>query len=775
MTHGNRLNLSVRKALRTLLLVAGTCGLSHFSALANASQQSNLQAPDGDDSEKLVIWGESKEQKRTDTASSRITLTVEDTGLINSTTTEDLVKHVPSLVIRKRFIGDSNGTIGIRGSNMFQTSRSMVFADGVPLHYLLQTRWSGAPRWSLVSADEIAQIDVIYGPFSAEYGGNAMGGVINIETSIPTERRVHLEAGFFSHDYSELGFDDRLNGNKQFLSYEDKIEDFSFYFSYNHLKNDGHPQTFRFDRNVTSEVPSDTSEVVEVSGGVTGLDEYGNNTIYFGDNGIAKAETDNFKLKLGYEFGNWFALFNMAYEDRTANTTFANSYLTDSNGETVWNGEVVQDGQYFSVSERNFAGNDLDRRSLLTGLRVQGELNEDWLLEASLSSFSVLEDETRSARQHINSPAHTPAGTIRDYDDTGWQTVKVSVQNDQFMGNQDLSFVIGTEYENYELAINNYNSDDYQAGVKTELTGSSGGDTTLASLYAQINWDINQQWNTVIGGRYEAWSSANGYFGEELHEDRDEDRFSPKLSITYNLDDSWLFRYSAAKAYRFAIVEELFQNERRTQGTSLANANLEPEDGFHQNLMLQKNIEDGYLRVNYFTEQIDDAIFAQTTVVDNRAINTFIPIDTVDTTGIEFIYNKIGLLNNALDIRFNATYLDSKIEKNSANPDLEGNDFPRMPDWRANLTANYHLSEDWKIGTGIRFASSNFGDLDNADTVSNVFGAQDGYLFIDLKTNYQISETTKVSFGVDNVNDEVAFVHHPWPQRTYYVEASLDL
>ncbi len=764
-----------KQALTSLLVIASLSGAANCSVQAEEQQPNNIQSPDGDDSQKLVIWGESKSQKRTDSASSRVTLTAEDMSSINSTTTEDLVKHVPSLVIRKRFIGDSNGTIGIRGSNMFQTSRSMVFADGVPLHYFLQTRWSGAPRWSLVSADEIAQVDVIYGPFSAEYGGNAMGGVINIETAIPTERRVHLEAGFFSHDYAELGYDDRLNGNKQFLSYEDVAGDLSFYFSYNHLQNDGHPQTFRFDRGATTDAPDDSSQIIPVTGGIVGADEYGNQTIYFGDNGIAKAETDNFKIKIGYEFEDWFALFNMAYEDRATNTTAANSYLRDANGNIVWNGDVVQDGLYYSVSERNFAGNELERRSLLTGLRVQGELSNDWLLEASLSSFSVLQDETRSSGANKNSPAYQASGTIREYDDTGWQTAKVSLQNDQFMGNKQLSFIAGYEYENYQLTINNYNSDDYQAGVKTELSGTSGGDTMLASFFAQLNWDINQQWNTVIGGRYESWRSENGFFGDQLHQDRDENRFSPKLSVTYQMNQAWLFRYSAAKAYRFAIVEELFQNERRTQGTSLANANLEPEDGFHQNLMLQKNIENGFLRVNYFTEQIDDAIFAQTTVVDNRAINTFIPIDTVKTTGVEFIYNQIGLFNNALDLHFNLTYLDSKIDKNSANTALEGNDFPRMPDWRANLTANYHVTEDWNIGAGMRFASSNFGDLDNADTQSNVFGAQDGYLFFDLKTNYQVNQTTRLSFGVDNVTNEVAFVHHPWPQRTYYIEASLDL
>lgn len=756
-----------KHSISYLLIASAITGIG-----GNLTYAEEILSPDSDGSQKLVIWGDSKEHKQTDRASSKSILTPEDMAAINATTTEDLVKYEPSLVIRKRFIGDSNGTIGIRGSNMFQTSRSMVFADGVPLHYFLQTRWSGAPRWSLVSADEIAQVEVVYGPFSAEYGGNAMGGVVNIETSIPTERRVHLEAGFFSHDYQELGFDQQLNGNKQFLSYEDKIEDFIFYISYNHLENDGHPQTFRFSG--ISDGSPDGSET-QVIGGIPGVNEYNDDVVYFGNNGIAQSDTDNFKIKLGYELENWFTLLNVAYEDRTTETTFAENYLTDINGEPVWDGSVIQNGQVFNVRERNFAGSSLDRRSLLVGLRVQGELNKDWLLEANLSSFNVLQDETRSGLANVASPAHTSQGTIRDYDNTGWQTGKVSVQNDRFLENDDLSFVAGIEYENYELVINNYNSDNYQAGVKTDLTGTSGGDTTLQAIYAQFDWDIDEKWNTVIGGRFESWSSDNGFFDDQVHPNRSESRFSPKLSVSYNLEPNWLLQYSIAKAFRFPIVEELFQNERRTQGTSLANANLEPEDGFHQNLMIQKNVEDGYLRVNYFTEQIDDAIFAQTTVVDNRSINTFIPIDTVDTVGIEFIYNQVGLLNNLLDVRFNTTYLDSKIDKNSANTDLEGKIFPRMPDWRANLSINFHLNARWDIGGGARYASNSFGDLDNGDTASNVFGAHDSYLFFDLRTNYQINENTKLSLGVDNVTDEAAFVHHPWPQRTIYVEASFDL
>ena len=193
--------------------------------------------------EEVKVWGEARDSANAGYTNPTSVLTQEDMVSINATTTEDLVKYEPSIVIRKRYIGDSNGTLGLRGSNMFATARSMVFADGVPLHYLLQTRWGGAPRWTMVSASEIAQVEILYGPFSAEYSGNSMGGVILIETAIPQEREVHVDLDYFSQDFNAYGFDDSLSGYKTFVSYGDtfhidNLGDLSVYLSYNHLDND---------------------------------------------------------------------------------------------------------------------------------------------------------------------------------------------------------------------------------------------------------------------------------------------------------------------------------------------------------------------------------------------------------------------------------------------------------------------------------------------------------------------------------------------------------
>ncbi|MFT5361528.1 MAG: iron complex outermembrane receptor protein, partial [Porticoccaceae bacterium] len=46
-------------------------------------------------------------------------ITAEELQSINMTTVEDALAHEPSLIVRKRFIGDANGVIGLRGSNMF--------------------------------------------------------------------------------------------------------------------------------------------------------------------------------------------------------------------------------------------------------------------------------------------------------------------------------------------------------------------------------------------------------------------------------------------------------------------------------------------------------------------------------------------------------------------------------------------------------------------------------------------------------------------------------
>ncbi len=753
---------------KKLLALAITLALNTQTSLA---EQTVTELED------LVVKGEAITTEPTHYTSPSVTITDLEVEGINATSVEDFIKYEPSLVVRRRYIGDSNGVVGIRGTNMFQTARTLVYADGLPLHNLLETRWNGAPRWGLVAADETQAAEVIYGPFSAEYSGNAMGGVINLKTRLPQEREFHLEGGAFAQDFSHLGADDVYTGHREFISYGDKFDDLSLYLFHNHLENKGQPQTF-----LSSSLSTPSGGETEVTGGFSGLNSLGDDVVYYGDSGTAYTITDLTKLKLGYDFGEWTSRLTLAYEDRDWKTR-PTSYLVDENGDTVWSGSAVFHGDRIRIggwSGNPFAISNQTRQTLLLGAGLEGPVGSDgWVLNADFSLFDILKDESLSSDLNPSDPSYTTDGSVEEYDDTGWLTLDLKAHTDSFLNRNDMRLVTGYHYDHYRLRIDNYDSTDYLAGDKTTATSSSGGETRTHALFAQWGWDFAPRWDLALGARYERWKTFDGFLYEydgdlKDFDDRSESGFSPKFSLGFAPNDIWRLRYSLAQAYRFPIVEELFKHNDSVLATTIADADLKPEVGIHHNLMIERAIPRGFVRLNLFHEVVEDVIWNQTDVTAVPTVTTFLPVGEVTTSGVELVLQQDNVFDLNTDIRFNLTYTDSEITENSADPSVVGNVFPRMPEWRANLLATWHLNPQWDSSLGVRYASDSYGLLDNSDDTDEVYGAQDKYLFIDLKANYKITDQAKISIGVDNLTDEVAFVAHPWPQRTFYVQGSID-
>jgi len=725
--------------------------------------------------------------KDTTIVSPTASITAVDLEGVNFMTSEDAISYEPSVIVRRRYIGDSNGAIGIRGSNMFQTTRSMVFADGLPLHYLLQTSFSGSPRWSLVSPDEIEQVDVIYGPFSAEYSGNAMGGVVNIKTRNPQERRVVLEASAFNQDYDRRSTSDNYIGGKLFASYEDRIGDFGIYLSFNRLENDSQPQT-QFAS--SSRTPDPTATVV--TGGIDGVEEHGRPVTYYGDSGPEHVKTDLLKLKLNYDAGDYQLRGVVAYEDRDRDLENINNYLRDATGSTVWDSTVNANGNTISTSNfgaSNFQHRNQERNSLLLGVGLSGSLDDDWVFDIYATNFGIIKDEAIRSGRNPQDPTFAAnnaafGGRLTEYNNTGWQTLDVQAGTENLLGNIHQRLSIGYHYSNYELGIAPFRFNSI-TGEKGATRGASGGETQTQALYAQWGWAFAPDWDLALGLRYEDWNGRNGFFDDnptdgildpvEQHENRNESGFSPKFSLAFFPDSSRSIRYSVARALRFPVTEELYQNVNEATQSSVANAELEPEDGIHHNLMLEQQIKDGYIRANVFYESVDNVIFSQNVVVNGATLRTFLPVTTVATKGAELIINQKQAMDSKLDVRFNISYIQAEIDKNKLDPSIEGNDFPRMPRWRANLLLGYPVTNKVDVNAGIRYASNSFGDLDNSDKAKKVFGAQDKYVFTNLRANWNIDNSRRISIGVNNIFNEEAYVHHPWPSRTFFIEGRITL
>src|SRR5689334_17122661 len=105
---------------------------------------------------------------------------------VNLRNTEDALRYFPSLLVRKRHIGDTQAPLATRTSGVGASARSLIYADGVLLSALIGNNNNFAsPRWGMVSPEEIDKVEVLYGPFSAAYPGNSIGAVVNITTRMP--------------------------------------------------------------------------------------------------------------------------------------------------------------------------------------------------------------------------------------------------------------------------------------------------------------------------------------------------------------------------------------------------------------------------------------------------------------------------------------------------------------------------------------------------------------------------------------------------------------
>ena len=734
------------------------------STLACSSYTFALDGTDSPSIEEMLVTGNFLFQD-TQKVSPRSTITAADFSKINVTTVEDIISHEPSLIVRKRFIGDPNGVIGIRGSNMFQTTRSMVFVDGMPIHYHLQTRWNGAPRWSLVSTGEISQAEVFYGPFSAEYSGNAMGGVVEITTKEPTSQKVSLEGAIFSQSWDRLATSEDYQGHKLFTSYENVFGDLSVFTSYNRLRNESQPMTFFETRNSTN--------LDGVSGALPGLDDRGNDTLYVGDSGSEIATTDQFKIKLQYDFGNHKLRANVVTEQREREETGRNNYLTDEEGNL-----------FFESFESDFQNQTGERESLLVGLGLGGALNETWAYDAFYSNFQILKDEEIRSGANPADPTFESRnasfrGRLTEFDDTGWQILDFKAGTESLFGHKNMRLSVGFHEDLYELEVNPVNLNNI-TGERGTPRSSSGGKTSTTALFAQYGYGLSSQWDISVGLRFEDWEARDGFVGIRGNDtfinvpDRSESGFSPKFSLAFLPSEAVEIRYSLARAIRFPIVDELFRFEQTDVSRVTPDANLAPEEGIFQNVGFSYNINTSEFAVNVFYEVIDDTIFNFTATENNVGITSALQVDEVTTSGIEFVYNTSSLFGSKLNSRINIVYTDAEITENRLNEDIVGKQFPRLPYWRSNLILGYPILENIvDISTSLRYASNSFGTLDNTDTASNVFGAHDSFLFWGAKTNWKVNNNFDLSFGIDNITDEEVYVHHPWPARTMYLEGKV--
>ncbi|OZA05880.1 MAG: TonB-dependent receptor [Methylophilaceae bacterium 17-44-8] len=714
---------------------------------------------------------------------------IQDT--VNATTSMQTLKYLPSFQVRERYIGDRNGPIATRTTGTLSSAQTMLYANGILLSNLLGNSFSFPPRWGFVSPEEIESVSILYGPFSALYAGNSFGGVVNLNTRMPSKLEAHANVQGFMQNFEMYGTDKTAKGNHESGSIGNKVNDLSFLLTVDRLESESQPMQFANATSLGAAVGARTA----VNGAYRDRDQAGNNRVIFGATGLDKSEQINSKVKLAYDITPELkATYSLGMWDLNSRLD-VESYIKDAAGNPVYNGRVSVDGQNYDVSGFN---NPAEAKALhvMQALDVKSNTKGFFDWQMTLSDYDYQQDKNSASNVSATgsaaagNPYSNRIGRVTDLAGTGWTVFDARATLRPMDGNNNQHEIdVGYHLDAYQLESDTYNTADWSKGDKTSFFGSSRGKTNTQALYVQDKWQMNPAWALTLGGRTEYWEARGGRNQTATStancQTQSDTKFSPKLSLSYEPEPAWGFRAAAGQAFRFPTVSELYQ--QLSQGSALVenNPNLKPEEVISTELTAERRFNHGLMRASLFHESKFDALIGQT-VGTGAAIPfgngtcgvttcSFIQnIDHVRTNGIELstIWENVAI--HGLDILANATFTDAEILQNGLSPATQGNKPVRIPKQQYKVVATYHQGNQLTYTLAARYSGRQYNTLENSDINPDTFGGTSKFFFVDVKANYQFADRLTASIGVDNLNNYKAFVFHPYPQRTGYIQLKFD-
>jgi len=96
----------------------------------------------------------------------------------------------------------------------------------------------------MTSPEEIRVAEVMYGPYSAAYGGNSMGAVVNMATKMPTEFTAVVSATGALQDFKKFGTSDSYFTGQAHALIGDKADHLSWRISMTHQDAETQPRAF---------------------------------------------------------------------------------------------------------------------------------------------------------------------------------------------------------------------------------------------------------------------------------------------------------------------------------------------------------------------------------------------------------------------------------------------------------------------------------------------------------------------------------------------------
>ena len=481
----------------------------------------------------------------------------------------------------------------------------------------------GAPRWGLISPEEIKGIDMLYGPFSAAYPGNSIGGVMLLTTRMPEKLEATLKQTNAVQTFGYYSTHDAFTTSNTAGTIGSKVGAFSFFLSANREESFSQPLAFV----TTAGIPADTFGTI----GATNKTGQAANVV--GASGLLHTIMDNYKLKWAVELNDWLTFSHtIGYWQNNAYST-VQSYLTQ-NGMPTFAGI----GGFASGNYR------LQEQHLANAVSLRSDTRGNWDFEVVGTYYTYLTSTQRAPSAVGPGLNFSNAGTNAQLGGTNWWTAdaKGTWRPSGVGGPHEVSFGIhGDQYtlNNPTYALSSWlTSPDNGTGL---LSSFGAGKTQTWGLWVQDKWKVAPDWTVTLGARGETWTAFNGYnitgntaVSQPTVSSTD---LSPKASVAWQINPEWSTKLNFGRAVRYPTVTELYQIVTNSLTNAVPNPNLLPKSALSFEWSVERQTSNSRARLTLFEEDTSNALIQQTSLINGVPTNNTQNVGLVRNRGVEVV------------------------------------------------------------------------------------------------------------------------------------------
>lgn len=747
-----------RSALFLALAGAGSASVWAQPTVGNTPNPSTIQALDT-----VVVTATRSAVDVSDAPAAVTVVRRKDIDNRNVSRISDALQNVPSLFLGRAENGQTQsfeGGFSLRGMD---TRRTLVLLDGLQP---LQNANSQGVNWLTVFVDDVERVEVVPGAFASLYGSNAMGGVINVISKRATrnETIVRLKKGFGD----AAGEDASVYFRRKFES------GLGLTAGLAHNNRDGYVSE------LTVRTPVAGAPGTAVNGAIPTTTREGAPAYIVGDRGRQPWRQSHAMARLSYELTAQSSVYGgFAWAEAVQGYTRYNTYLTNAaTGAPVASGTLGINGQRITLTEAAFVGSTpLTESSRRAFLGYEGLLGQDMQLKVDVSRISreFMFPTVGATSSWDSGPGSLSSSPNQGLDATA--TLSFPLGDKQ-------AIVTGVSLhrdtvQRSSYALTNWRNTD----SRTTLNSGYDGRSTTTSLFAQDAITLTDQWTAYVGGRLDRWQTQGSFFqntaptSTATYASRSETAFNSKVSAVFKPQNNVSLRGSWGRSFRAPSNLDLYSTTVQSSTISptglltiQSDPNLKPEHGNSWELGGEWRISPALKgTATYYETRLKDMIYSKQV---DLSLTQRINAGKAEVKGVE-----LGLVAKPLrwlEVNSNASWIDSEILENSADPGSVGKRLTQVPRQLAYLGFTAAQGA-WSGTVEARYSGQTFITARNTDTVQGVPTANDSYTQVNLKVGWQAVTALRVNLSVNNLTNTTTYQFSRLPRRNATLELAVSL